>query len=46
MVPACAGQARTATPASAACRAFLATSLRAQLEWKEEVAFAQFESHY
>jgi adenosine deaminase len=46
MVPACAGQQLAALPASAACRAFLATSLRAQLEWKEEFAFAAFESQY
>jgi adenosine deaminase len=46
MVPACNGVAPAAQPATAACRAFLATSLRAQIEWKEEVALAAFESHY
>jgi hypothetical protein len=46
MVPACNGVPLATVPASAACRAFLAASLRAQLEWKEEVAFAQFESQY
>jgi adenosine deaminase len=46
MVPACAGQTLAPQPASLACRAFLGASLRAQLEWKEEVAFARFEAHY
>lgn len=46
MVPACAGQALASQPAGPACRAFLATSLRARLEWKEEVALAHFEAHY
>jgi hypothetical protein len=36
----------TPQPAAAACRAFLAASLRAQLEWNEEVAFKQFEARY
>jgi hypothetical protein len=46
MVPACAGQALAAQPASAACRAFLAASPRATLEWNEEAAFAAFESRF
>ena len=46
MVPACNGLAPTRVPSSAACVAFLAASPRATLEWKEEVAFADFESHY
>ena len=44
MVPACAGAALNAP--SPACRAFLATSVRAALEWKEEGAFAAFEARY
>jgi adenosine deaminase len=46
MVPACNRQPLTPQPASPACRAFLSTSLRATLEWKEEVAFARFESRF
>jgi adenosine deaminase len=46
MVPACNRQPLTAQPSSQPCRAFLAANLRAALEWKEEVAFAQFESHF
>lgn len=46
MVPACSGVALAPQPASSTCRAFLAGNLRAQLEWKEEVAFAAFESRY
>jgi adenosine deaminase len=46
MVPACTGVPLTAQPASAACRAFLAGSLRAAIEWKEEVAFARFEARF
>jgi hypothetical protein len=43
---ACSGAPLAATPASAACRALLASSERAAIEWKEEVAFARFESAY
>jgi adenosine deaminase len=46
MVPACANQPLTATPPAADCRAFLASSARATLEWAEEVAFAGFEATY
>ncbi len=46
MTPACAGLPLEAVPASAACRALLAASEKATLEWKEEVAFAQFESRF
>ena len=43
---ACAGQPLTATPSAPACRALLATSQHAAIEWKEEVAFAAFERAY
>ena len=46
MTPACAGQALQDVPASIACRALLAASAKARLEWKEEVAFARFESRF
>ena len=46
MVPACAGRAPAITPAAGACRAFLAGSPRAALEWSEEAAFAVFEARY
>ncbi len=46
MVPACNGQALATPPASASCKAFLAASPRATLEWNEEVALAAFESHF
>ncbi len=46
MTPACAGQALAPAPAAPACRALLASSEKAALEWKEEVAFAQFESRF
>jgi hypothetical protein len=46
MVPACNRQPLTAQPSSRGCRAFLAANLRAALEWKEEVAFARFESRF
>jgi len=46
MVPACEGQQLAAVPAGAACRAFLAASPRATLEWNEEVAFDAFERRY
>jgi hypothetical protein len=46
MNPACSGVPLAATPSSAACRALLASSEHAAIEWKEEVAFAQFESAY
>ena len=46
MRSACSGRPLAATPASAACRALLASSQRAAIEWKEEVAFAAFERNY
>jgi len=46
MGKACAGEALSAQPASASCKNFLAGSEKAQLEWKEEVEFAHFESRY
>jgi hypothetical protein len=46
MQPACAGVPLTATPSSAACRALLASSQHAAIEWKNEVAFATFERGY
>ena len=46
MVPACAGVPLRSSPASPVCRAYLSKSLRASLEWKEEVAFAAFEAQY
>jgi adenosine deaminase len=46
MQAACNGVALTATPASPACRALLASSQHAAIEWQEEVAFARFESAY
>ena len=46
MVPACNGQALAQLPLAPACRAFLAASPRAALEWNEEVAFAAFERRY
>jgi hypothetical protein len=46
MVPACSGQPLTDVPAAPACRAFLAASPRATLEWKEEVAFDAFERQF
>jgi adenosine deaminase len=46
MVPACAGTPLAAQPAAPACRAFLASSARATLEWNEEVALAAFEARY
>ena len=46
MVPACAGEALNPEPAGASCRALLAASPRAMLEWTEEVAFAAFEARY
>ena len=42
MTSACSGQSPTASPAGA-CRALLAASPHAALEWKEEAAFAAFE---
>lgn len=44
--PACSGIPLDPVPASAACRALLAASEKARLEWKEEVAFAHFESRF
>ncbi len=46
MTPACATTPLEAEPVAAPCAAFLATSPKATLEWKEEVAFAQFESGF
>jgi len=46
MSAACAGVPVTAFPATTACRAFLANSEKAALEWREEVAFARFERAY
>jgi hypothetical protein len=43
MNPACNGVALTAVPSAPACRALLGGSEHAAIEWKEEVAFAQFE---
>jgi adenosine deaminase len=46
LTPACADAPLADVPASAACRALLATSEKARLEWKEEVAFAKFETRF
>jgi adenosine deaminase len=46
MAGACAGAPLAAVPADAGCRAFLASSARATLEWNEEVAFATFEAGF
>jgi adenosine deaminase len=46
LVPACAGQPFQPVPASAGCRALLAASEKARLEWREEAAFAAFESRF
>ena len=46
MNAACNGVALTAVPAAPACRALLAASQHAAIEWREEVAFAQFERAY
>ena len=46
MVPACADVSLAAVPSATECRAFLASSARATLEWNEEVALAAFEAHY
>jgi adenosine deaminase len=46
MVSVCKDQPLAERPASSACRAFLAASLRASLEWKEEAAFSRFEAHF
>jgi hypothetical protein len=46
MAPACAGQPLVVVPPSPRCRALLATSEKARLEWREEVAFARFERRY
>jgi hypothetical protein len=45
-VPACAGLEPTPEPATSACRSFLASNLKAALEWKEEVAFSDFERRF
>jgi hypothetical protein len=42
-VPECGESPLQRSPRSAACRAFLAHSERAALEWREEVEFARFE---
>jgi hypothetical protein len=46
MTAACSGVALAPVPARAACRALLASSQHAAIEWKEEVAFAAFEANY
>jgi adenosine deaminase len=46
MMPACAGIKLTIVASTPACRAFLTASVRASLEWKEENAFAAFESRF
>jgi adenosine deaminase len=46
MGPACAGQTLTAVPAGSACRALLARSQKATVEWREEVALAAFERQW
>jgi hypothetical protein len=46
MNAACAGVPLTTVPAAPACRALLASSQHAALEWKEEVAFTAFERNY
>ncbi len=46
MNAACSGVALTPVPGRPACRALLASSQHAAIEWKEEVAFAQFERDY
>ncbi len=46
MTGACADQPAADVPALAACRKFLATSEKATLEWREEAAFARFESRF
>jgi adenosine deaminase len=46
MVTVCKDQPLTPRPPSAACRAFLASNLRASLEWKEEAALARFEARF
>jgi len=44
--PACRGVALATVPATASCRALLASSPHAAIEWNEEVAFAQFERRF
>jgi adenosine deaminase len=46
MAPACAGVALDPVPRGGACRALLAASEKARLEWREEVAFARFEQRF
>ncbi len=46
MTAACSGVALAPVPARPACRALLASSQHAAIEWKEEVAFAAFEANY
>jgi hypothetical protein len=46
MAPACAGVALDPVPLGAPCRALLAASEKARLEWREEVAFARFERRF
>ena len=46
MLPVCSRDALTDVPASAGCRRYLAANERARIEWREEVAFARFESAF
>jgi hypothetical protein len=46
MSGACAGQPLVAIPPAPPCRALLAASVKAQLEWREEIAFARFEARF
>ncbi len=46
LTPACADQPPQAIPTAPACRALLAASEKARLEWQEEIAFARFERQF
>jgi hypothetical protein len=46
VVAACAGDAPSEVPSLAACRRYLDANERARVEWREEVAFARFESYF
>ena len=46
MNPACAGTPLLDVPPAPRCRALLASSEKARLEWREEVAFARFERRF
>jgi adenosine deaminase len=46
MVAACAHDALADVPASGPCRRYLDANERARVEWREEVAFARFESAF